>query len=241
MQYNGGKRKIGGLIAQTILRRESSRVWVEPFCGMCSVASEVFKRAPSTRFILSDDNKALINMLSALQRGWVPPTWIGELTNEKYKELRSSQTDSAAHAFIATAMSFGGKWWGGLAGTKNETRNTENFYRAGLASAIRLSGFLKQANVTLRHSDYSSLDIPVGSVVYCDPPYLGTTRIRNTFDSPSFAVWAESTAQDHEVYVSEYTPLSSAFTEILCVAKHDELSKKTGGIRTERLYSVVPL
>jgi DNA adenine methylase len=240
MQYNGGKKRIGKHIAQVVLSRERVSTWVEPFCGMCSVASEVFKRQPGVRFILSDDNQALINMLVALQGGWVPPTWISRLSNEEYRALKFEPNDSPEHAFIATAMSFGGRWWGGLAGV-NARDNTAYFYRSGVSAASKIAKFLDQSHAELRCVPYPDVVPPEESVIYCDPPYRGTTRIRTEFDSESFAVWAESTAQNHPVYVSEYAPLTSAFTQVYSIVKADDLSKKTGGTRTERLYDIASL
>lgn len=241
MQYNGGKKRIGKHIAQVVCSREHVSTWVEPFCGMCSVASEVFKRQPDARFILSDDNQALVNMLVALQGGWTPPTWISRLSNEEYRVLKSEPNDSPEHAFIATAMSFGGRWWGGLAGVNNARDSTAYYYKSGVSAASKISKFLDQSHAELMCVSYPGVAPPEESVIYCDPPYRGTTKIRTEFDSESFASWAESTAHTHPVYVSEYRPLTTAFTQVYAVVKADDLSKKAGDTRTERLYDVIPL
>ena len=55
--------------------------------------------------------------------------------------------------------------------------------------------------------DYQDVPIPEGAVVYCDPPYAGTSGYSNVhkydFDSERFYYWLRT--RDYPVYVSEYT------------------------------------
>ena len=52
--------------------------------------------------------------------------------------------------------------------------------------------------------DYRALEIPAGAVIYCDPPYKGTSEYAGAegFDHEAFYDWCE--AQDAPVYISEY-------------------------------------
>lgn len=51
--------------------------------------------------------------------------------------------------------------------------------------------------------DYQDVEIPDGAVVYCDPPYRGTSEYRNGgFDYGRFYDWLRS--REYPVYVSEY-------------------------------------
>ena len=51
--------------------------------------------------------------------------------------------------------------------------------------------------------DYQNVEIPDGAVVYCDPPYRGTSEYRNGgFDYGRFYDWLRS--REYPVYVSEY-------------------------------------
>ena len=52
---------------------------------------------------------------------------------------------------------------------------------------------------------YLDMEIPVGSTVYCDPPYAGTTGYQSGFDSQEFWDWCESlVGKGCRVFVSEY-------------------------------------
>lgn len=54
--------------------------------------------------------------------------------------------------------------------------------------------------------DYRSLDINPGDIVYCDPPYIGTSKIYGGFDDDDFQSWlAKCPAK--QIYISEYTQL----------------------------------
>jgi len=49
------------------------------------------------------------------------------------------------------------------------------------------------------------LDIPANSLVYCDPPYRGSTGYDGWFDSRAFWQWCrDKTREGHTVFVSEY-------------------------------------
>ena len=50
---------------------------------------------------------------------------------------------------------------------------------------------------------YEQVPIHHDSVVYCDPPYKGTVGYLGSFDHDKFWGWVR--AQQHPVFVSEYT------------------------------------
>ena len=51
-------------------------------------------------------------------------------------------------------------------------------------NAIKQSAYLQ--GVEFVHSDYQNLDIPDNSIVYCDPPYAGTTKYEDDFNHDEF-------------------------------------------------------
>lgn len=54
--------------------------------------------------------------------------------------------------------------------------------------------------------DYRSLEIGTEDIVYCDPPYVGTSEDYGGFDNESFQRWlAKCPAK--QIYISEYTQL----------------------------------
>ena len=54
--------------------------------------------------------------------------------------------------------------------------------------------------------DYRFLDVKPNDIVYCDPPYIGTSKDYGGFDDDAFQSWlAECPAK--QIYISEYTQL----------------------------------
>lgn len=99
-----------------------------------------------------------------------------------------------------------------------------------------------RGDVTFTCLDYRDVEIPLGSVIYADPPYAGTTPYKGVepFDSAAFWVYMRRLASEgHTVFVSECT----APDDIECVwEKEYGGGMKNSGItaskikRIERLY-----
>ena len=234
---------MAGSIAHVIHRREpTASVWVEPFCGMCSVARAAWKLNPTYRFHLSDANESLIVLLQAIQTGWMPSKTLAKLTNGEYKRIRS-QADSLTpeYAFIATALSFGGKWFGGLAGVNNSRYSTEDYFNRACVEIQKMHEFFCGADVDIQCSEYEYSTVVDDCILYCDPPYLGTTKIFKPFDSNRFTEWVVRNSLRSRVYVSEYTQLDRSFIPVWSKTQSEHLSKTIGAKRTERLYDVILL
>src|SRR5690606_29887732 len=96
----------------------------------------------------------------------------------------------------------GGKWFGGYRrdsiGKRDYSLEAYNNY---MAQAPRLCG------VDFRCSSYEKLEIPKGSIIYCDPPYAGTTKYATgAFDHAAFWQWWRDKVQEgHKGFVSEYS------------------------------------
>lgn len=65
---------------------------------------------------------------------------------------------------------------------------------------------LERLELTLHSDEYFNINIPKGSVVYCDPPYDGTAEyVEGGFNHKQFWQWARETSKINAVYISEYT------------------------------------
>jgi len=153
------------------------------------------------RVLASDLHQDLPLLFAALRDGWQPPEAV---SLEEYKSLRHV-APSALRCFAGYACSFGGKWFGGYA--KDNPAQGRYYAGAGargLAKAMTLArGF---RNVEFRHGAYQDVPVPPGAVLYCDPPYRGTTPPGEgwPFDSTEFWAWAgRQRAREVRVYVSE--------------------------------------
>lgn len=195
MKYLGGKSRLAKPIAEVILGSTSARAsYVEPFVGGGSVAAEMsghFKRA-----YLSDASPDLILMWRALYAGWQPPEVV---TEEEWRSLRSAEP-SALRAFAGYGCSFGGRWFQGYA-----RNNPGNDYACQSRNSLLRKVAASRASMVYQAS-YDRAMIPVGSVVYCDPPYANAKGYERTgaFDSSAFWAWAQRVSRFAHVFVSEF-------------------------------------
>lgn len=198
MQYLGGKNRIGKKIATYLEAIRGDREYLEPFVGGAWVLQEI-----SGRRTASDSNEALITMYLALQDGWIPPEEVSESMYAEYK-LKQDATDPMT-AFIGIGCSFGGKWFGGYArsGDRDYCHNARN-------SLIKQLPKIK--DVLFKYRDYHNW-IPYNCLVYCDPPYEGTTGYKDKFDTASFWETMRKWSENNIVIVSEY----KAPTDFKCV------------------------
>lgn len=194
MRYLGGKSKIAKDIAAVIVGRENERaVLIEPFVGGGASTASL---APFFEACRSYDiDHDLIMMWDSLQRGWIPPL---SVTEEEYEAFRAASHPSPIRGFISHGASWGGKKFGGYA--RGGGRNYAEETARNLSKIIKNTG-----NVSFGCCDYRNITVRSGDVVYCDPPYAGTTDYKTSFDSREFwgvaKRWADGGAQ---VYVSEY-------------------------------------
>lgn len=198
----GGKSKIAKHIHEQMgADLEGATAYVEPFCGGLGMASYVTARA-ACPVVLSDVRPELIGLYRACLSGWTPPDHV---TRADYEDARARSGSDPMRALMGFGMSYGGKWFGGFVG---EYSNGRDYYGETKRALARKVGALKaHGNVTLLCGDYRTLDIPPGAVVYCDPPYAGTTSYDGVepFDSRAFWTWVQRIARKATVYVSEYS------------------------------------
>jgi len=211
MIYMGSKARYAEeIIAIATAHRKPNQPWVEPFVGggniICRVPAQQGPR------IGGDVNWRMIELLDAIgNQGWVPPE---NVTEEQYKHIKENPDSYPPElvAFVATAVSFGAKWFAGYA------RGSVDYAANGAKQALREAPLLHGAKFV--YARYDELSIPRDSIIYCDPPYTGTTGYGgaktdidigddlalNTWNRAAFWRWADKmVAAGHDVFVSEYT------------------------------------
>jgi DNA adenine methylase len=202
MIYMGGKSRIAKQIIEVMEPYRQGRLWVEPFVG----GGNVIQRVCGAR-LGCDSNPWAIHALRSIRdhAGDLPRNNL-EFTEQDYRALRKSD-DYQHKGFAGFTYSFGAKWLGGWA----RNRRGSDYVRRAFDSAQRQSPLL--AGVSLVCCGYDELRISVPSLVYCDPPYRGTTGYSSqSFDPSAFDDWcAEMTNDGHLVFVSEVTELGSRF------------------------------
>ena len=198
MIYPGSKRRIAHHIIPLMLKHRAARAWVEPFVGGANSIQYV-----TGRRIGNDKNEYVIALLKAVRDGWRPPTYITEDEYKHYKQLSAKGlvpgNDMALAGFILTQCPFGGRWGGGFGRCGNGRIRAEEASRGLIAQAKHLQG------ITFHTGDYDTFPIPLNSLIYCDPPYIGRPVYRDKIDHVKFWDWCRYLVRKgHSVYVSEY-------------------------------------
>ena len=88
-------------------------------------------------------------------------------------------------------------------------------------------------SLEITHKDYRQVDLPVGCIVYADPPYKDTSEYSTDFDHAAFYSWAAHCQRP--LLISEYDMPREIFAcigELKHVARFSQTNKKN----TERLF-----
>ena len=195
MRYFGGKTRTCKDIS-SIIKERKNKAFLSPFVGGGWVEQYI-----EGKKVIADKHYYLIEMYKALQNGWLPPT---ELTREEYDYIKNNKDEKPyLTGFVGFGCSFAGKWFGGYAKDNSGRNYCLNAYNS-IQKKID-NGLLKDSE--LIHTDYKALN-PINMVVYCDPPYKGTTQydknIVGEFNHEEFWDTMRKWSENNEVYISEY-------------------------------------
>lgn len=233
MQYLGGKADVGKRIAMACVQRLTpGAMFVDAFCGSLNVVRHV----PALYARLAADAcLPLVTMWQAALSGWVPPRVV---TKETYAQVKMVQDPhDPMTAFVLFGCSFGGKWCGGYAKDRPEQRYAECASNGVIKKARDCAGV---RIVCAPFQEWSPGQWPVGTVLYCDPPYAGTTTYKGVepFPSDDFWWWAEQHARRGvHVLVSEYdAPDGWALVDEQTASQGGRLTPGVKSARVDRLF-----
>lgn len=202
MKYMGSKARFADRIYARIneITPRNGRTWVEPFAGGMNMTSHV-PMVDGPR-IATDSNRYLIAMFRMLRQTWIPPV---NVDRSLYNHVKDHPDDYPAHlvGWIGFNCSYSGKWFGGLAGKVRTKLGTVRDYQKEAYSNV-MQQIPQLAGVQMACCTYDRVIIPTDSIIYCDPPYAGTTQYKDSFDHDKFWNWVRERSRDHDVYVSEY-------------------------------------
>lgn len=227
MVYMGSKaRIIKHFLPLLELQLPNAKGYVEPFVGGANVIQHVVH---PNRFGL-DNNKYLIALLKYAQvlSNPLPAT----ITEEEYNQVRDNK-DTYPDWYVGLVgfcATFGGKWFNGYARTQGRDIPRERINNLN-RQRICLQG------IEFAVKDFTEITDLDGFVIYCDPPYKGTTKYKDSFDHELFWKTAEKWAKSNTVFVSEYNaPLHWS-----CVWEYPVttmLNKKNYKTDVERLFTL---
>ena len=174
MRYMGGKFRQRRAIADALRPYiGGDTTYVEPFLGGGWSFAHVIETCRPGHAIGADVNGSLIEFwrkVIAEGVGWLPTSL--EEIEENYAAMR--ERDRAGEidpmlAWYATELSFGGRWFEGVARSESIRKNGYSTK----STEKKVASMCGCPDLTLLCCSYDELEIPDGAVVYCDPPYNG--------------------------------------------------------------------
>lgn len=234
MQYMGSKSKHAKDLLPIILKDHTPDMWyVEPFVGGANMIDKVDPKLAPKR-LGCDVHEYLVAMWQAVADGWIPPELISE---EQYKHIKNNKDDYPKEfvAYVGFAISFGGKWFGGY----SKNKRGDDYIKAAYNRSVKQ--FPKLRDVHFRNKSVFDIDFTRcgPSTIYCDPPYVGTTKYKDDFDHEKFYTWCRDRHKEgHKVFISEYWMPD----DFVCVwskeVKMNMAKTSNTDTRTEKLFTL---
>lgn len=171
-----------------------------------------------------------------MREGWEPPDTV---TKEQYVEIKKRKNpDDPLTAFVGFGCSFGGKWFGGFA--SGMKKGGYRSYAAESKNAL-LRKMQRCRDVEFKACSYHLLKIKERSVIYCDPPFEGTTSYgrHSYFNSNMFYDWCKRLHKEgHIVVLSEYNA-PDYFKCVKTFLYRTSVSLRNYDDRLEKLYRLM--
>lgn len=227
MRYLGGKHRLAKKISRYLKKiRKPGQMYIEPFVG----AVNVFQYMDNPR-IGSDTHLDIILLLRAARDNQLTD-FPKNMTESQYKILKRSKP-SALRGLVGHNCSFAGKWFGGYARNSNPYKN---YYRESINAINKIS--IRLQGSILNCKNYLKLE-PKDCLIYCDPPYAGTTNPGNTkqFNNVKFWEVMREWSKYNTVIISEY----KAPDDFKCIASFNmtlniDSNRKKTEIKVEKLF-----
>lgn len=212
MKYMGSKARLAKYILPIILaERQEGQFYIEPFVGGANIIDKVVGNR-----IGGEYNSYIAAMWIALSQGWVPPDNVSRDAYNRCRDQVKKGVDNGysdkALGWVGINCSYSGKWYGGYAGVVITKQGVRDYQKEAHRNVMKQ--VCNIVGVSFKSSSYSELELPPKSIIYCDPPYTGTTGYKDQFDNNALWIWCRGKVKDgHKVYISEYT----APEDFICV------------------------
>lgn len=164
----------------------------------------------------SDNCPYIIALLQAIQNGVEIPN---EISEETYNTVRDNKDnfDKWFVGFVGYCCSYSGKFFGGYA--RGENRNYADEQYRKINKTLDLLD-----RISFYHNNYYDIIFGGRGLIYCDPPYLGSTGYKSKFDHQYFWNWCDQEVdRGNTVYVSEY----NAPSNWQCIFEKEQVSSLT--------------
>ena len=233
MKYMGSKARLSkdiSPIINKIIKTNKIKTYIEPFVGGANMMEHIICENKSGY----DNNEYLIAMWNDLLLGWSPPK---ELDKELYTDIKVNKSNykKSLVAIAGFCATYNAKWFGGYAGKVNTKIGTiRNYYDESIRNIIKQKD--KLVGVNFIHNDFINLSFK-DSLIYCDPPYRGTTKYTqgNEFNHTMFWDKVREWSKNNIVLISEY----NAPDDFICIFEKQlttTLDKSSRKKDIERLF-----
>jgi DNA adenine methylase len=198
MQYMGSKNRFAKELVPIIESYITSdtKGYLEPFVGGANMIDKIkFDKKYGC-----DLNEYLIELLKHIQTTIkdIPIT----ISEEFYNNINKNKANYEKWlvGMVGFCGSHGAKFFNGYA-RGNDKRNRQN---EAIRNLIKQSPNLK--GITFKHCSFQEIKSNIsGYVIYCDPPYKGTTKYKtDEFPYDEYYNWCRKMSKNNIVLCSEY-------------------------------------
>lgn len=264
LPYKGSKNKIAKQIIDAL---PSAETFVDVFAGGCAITHAALLSGKYKRIIANDIDVKIPLLFKNAISGNLPADYDRFVSREEFNQVKKSDAivaccwsfgnnkrdyvwskDTACAKELAFKMvkcsdeylryvyykQFIKALGNGIFDLKSLPRlqGLENLERLW-----RLESLKANQGIEVFGFDFKSLDIPENALVYCDPPYAGTSKYNGVnFDSAKFWEWAREVSKQNLLAVSEYKAPDD-FVPFLEITKTCQYCATNNSKRTvERLF-----
>ena len=198
MKYMGSKNRIAKHILPIMLKYKTPEMtWVEPFVGGANMIDKI----KCDKKYGCDLNEYLIELLKYSAENELPET----ISEEEYNKVKLNKEDYDKWyvGLVGFFGSFGAKFFGGFARRYNKDGSVFDVPKQAINSLRKQAPHLK--GITFKHCSFQDVNNIKGFVIYCDPPYRGTTKYKTEkFPHDEYYDWCRKMAKNNIVLCSEY-------------------------------------
>ena len=201
MKYMGSKNRLAKDLVPIIQSyiNKGCKGYLEPFVGGANIIDKI----DCDNKFGSDLNEYLIALLSYIENN--AKELPKEISEREYKNVMQNKDNYEKWyvGFIGFLCSFGSKFFGGYARGKNNNGEARNYAMESYKNLNKQAPNLK--NIHFKCCSFLDINKVKGYVIYCDPPYRGTTKYAtDEFPYEEFYNWCREMSKDNIVLISEY-------------------------------------
>lgn len=237
MKYVGSKNRLSKELAPIIQSyiTEDTEGYLEPFVGGANMIDKIRCK----HRVGCDIHEELIELLRYVQV--IDNELPYDISEKEYKDVRDNKEDYPKWfvGLVGFCATFGSKYFGGYArGFKADKITPRNISNEAIRNVEKQRESLY--GIAFLNCDFRSINPNIyNHVIYCDPPYRGTTKYATEmFPHDDFYDWCVKMSKNNIVLISEYNMPEEQFECIWQKEHKTSLDVKTHKKRVEKLFIV---